>query len=201
MKNQHNKIIQFIVFCLFSISCNNKTIDVEKLDTITTEAFDLKRFNDNQKDSVYEYVVNDTIIKLSEESDCYKKELIVDNSFVQTFIYDKTTKSLISKSSTFLGMPIDIWTTYNENGTLTYWKNYDEGFDFTVNDLIVMLKKDLQIDLMDNQYVSLWIERNSEKRFYFIDSYYYLIQIENRTIKVDGKTGAIIADETRNLEE
>jgi hypothetical protein len=206
MKTQPHIILKLIVVCLLLMSCNDKkTIHPIKLNAKTSEKFDLKRFNDNKKDSVYEYFLSDTIIKLYEKNEHYKKELIVDNSFVQTFIYDKTTKSLINKSSVFLAMPIGIWTNYDENGTLTYWKNYDEGFDFTVNDLIVMLKKDLQIDLINDERYGFGISRHFDKKFYFISSYYYLIQMSTelgtRTIKIDGETGKILTDESSFYEE
>ncbi|MES2573601.1 MAG: hypothetical protein V4572_01540 [Bacteroidota bacterium] len=198
MKTQSHKIISLIIVFLLCISCNNNTTDIEKLNTKTTEEFDLKRFHDNKTNNVYEYVVNDTIVKLYEEKECYKKEVSIYNgSFKYTFVYNKTTNSLVNESGYFYGLPIGVWRNYDENGNLIKSENYDEGFDFTVKDLIVMLKKELQIDLINNEYQSLFVNRDLEKRFYFIDSYYYLIQIDYRTIKVDGKTGVIISDETR----
>lgn len=197
----HKIIIIITIFCLLSCT-DKKTIHSEKLNVKTSEKFDLKRFNDNKKDSTYEYLLKDTIIKLYEEKNQYKKELITANqSFKSTFIYNKTTKLLVNQFCSFYGMPIGVWKSYDENGNLTSTKNYDEGFDFTVKNLIAMLKKELQIDLInDNNYQSLVINKSSYKRFYFINSDCYLIQISTtsgtRTIKIDGKTGEILHDET-----
>ncbi|WP_343697098.1 hypothetical protein [Flavobacterium sp.] len=199
-------IIIIIIFCL--LSCNDKkTNHYEELNTKTFEKFDLKRFNDNKKDSTYEYFSKDTIIRLYEEKDHYRKELITDNySFKSTFIYNKTTHLLLNQFSVFYGMPIRIWKKYDENGNLISIKDYDKGFDFTVNNLIVMLKKEFQIDLInDNAYQSLLISRSSYKRFYFINRNCYLIQIstisETRIMKIDGETGEIINDKTSFTEE
>lgn len=219
MKTQPHRIISLIVFCLLLMSCNtkektespnliinpSKKVDIEKLNVKTTEVFDLKIFKDKQKDNLYEYDTNDTVIRLSENEQYYKKELIVDNSFTQTFEYDKTTKSLIRKSSAFLGMPIGVWSTYDENGTLIQQENYDEGFDFTVTDLIALLKKELQIDLINDEHYGFAISRHFDKNFYFIDSYYYLIKMSDaggtRTITIDGGTGKILTDESSFYEE
>ncbi|WP_316632366.1 hypothetical protein [uncultured Flavobacterium sp.] len=202
-----NRIIIIItIFCI--LSCNDKKITYpEKINRKTLEKFDLKKFNDNKKDSTYEYLVKDTIIKLYEEKNHYKKELITDNqSLKHTFIYSKTTNSLVKEFCSFYGMPIGIWTSYDEKGILINWKNYDEGFDFTLKNLIAMLKKDLQIDLInDNNYQSLIINRSSYKQFYFINANCYLIEISTtagtRTIKIDGKTGVVLDDVTSFIEE
>ncbi|TPG45312.1 hypothetical protein [Flavobacterium pectinovorum] len=198
--------IIIIMFCL--LSCKDKKIIFpEKFNAKSLEKFDLKTFNDNKKDSTYEYFVKDTIVKLYEEKEHYKKELITGNhSFKNVFIYSKTTNSLVNEFCYFYGMPIGIWKSYDEKGTLLNWKNYNEGFDFTIKDLIAMLKKELQIDLInDNNYKSLIIDRSSYKRLFFITSYCYSIQIatmaETRTIKIDGKTGEILSDVNAFIEE
>ncbi|MDP5199036.1 hypothetical protein [Flavobacterium sp. DG2-3] len=187
------------IFCF--VSCNDKkAIYSEKFHAKTSEKFDLKKFNDNKIDSIYEYALQDTIIKLYEGKDLYKKELIYDNhSFKQIFVYDKTTNLLVNQFGHFYGMPVGIWKSYDENGVLISWKNYDENFDFSANELIPMLKKDLQIDLInDTNYQSLLIDRFSYKRLFLFTSYCYAVQInsmgETRTIKIDGKTGEILSD-------
>ncbi len=202
------KSIYLLIIILGLLSCKDrKTIHSEKLTAKYLEKFDSKRFNKNKKDSTYEYLLNDTIVKLYEEKNYYKKVLIADNnSFKHEFFYSKTTNSLVNELCHFYGMPIGVWKIYDENGALKNLKNYDEGFDFTVKDLISMFKKELQIDLInDNNYESLVIERSSYKRFYFINNYYYSVQIVTmngtRKIKIDGKTGEILNDITAYIEE
>ena len=199
-------IIVLMIFCI--LSCNDKkTIYPEKLDTKNSAKFDLKKFNENKIDSTYEYVLKDTIIRLYEEKDFYKKELIANNhSFNHVFGYNKTTNSLVNEFCYFFRMPIGVWKSYNEKGSLINWKNYDEGFDFTIKELIVKLKKDFQIDLInDTNYQLLTIDRFSYKRLYFITSYCYLLEIASmdgtRIIKIDGETGEILSDEKSFIEE
>ncbi|WP_253784716.1 hypothetical protein [Flavobacterium sp. HSC-32F16] len=172
----------------------------ENIDSATSEKFDLKKFNENKLDSIYEYTLQDTIVKLYESKDQYKKELVWDNhSFKQTSLYDKTTNLLVNQFCHFYAMPVGIWKSYDEKGVLISWKNYDENFDFTVKELIAMLKKDLQIDLInDTNYKSLLIDRFSYKRLFLFTSYCYVLQLNlmegTRTIKIDGKTGEILSD-------
>lgn len=141
----------------------------ENIDSTTSEKFDLKKFNDNKIDSTYEYALQDTIIKLYEGRDQYKKELISDDySFKKTFVYDKTKNLLVNQFSLFYGTPVGIWKSYDEKGVLINLKNYDENFDFSVNELIPMLKEDLQVDLIsDTNYQSLLIDRFSYKLFFY----------------------------------
>lgn len=128
MKNQHNKIIQFIVFCSFSISCNNKTIDVEKLDTITTETIDLKRFQDTQKDGLiiiskkidlkkvranyFKYTDHDTLIEVSETEKFYiEKKNLNGTQFKWINAYNKINLLLRTEVNMFSNMPI--WNIKN----------------------------------------------------------------------------------------
>lgn len=202
------KSIYLVIIIFGLLSCKDrKAIHSEKLTSKSLEKFDLKRFDENKKDSTYEYLLKDTIVKLYEDKNYYKKVLIANNySFKREFVYSKTTNSLVNELCHFYGMPIGVWKSYEENGTLKNLTNYDEGFDFTIKDLISMFKKELQIDLInDSNYKSLVIERSFYKRFYFITSYCYSIQIATmagtRTIKIDGKTGEIINDITAYIEE
>ncbi|MFC4478873.1 hypothetical protein [Flavobacterium chungangensis] len=191
--------IVITILCVLSCS-DKKTILPENIGNTTSEKFDLKKFNDNKIDSIYEYALQDTVIKLYEGKDQYKKELISDNhSFKQTFVYNKTTNLLVNQFSHFYGMPVGIWKSYDEKGVLISWKNYDENFDFSVKELIPMLKKDLQIDLInDTNYQSLLIDRFLYKRLFLFTSYCYVVQLNlmegSRTIKIDGKTGEILSD-------
>lgn len=191
--------IAITILCILSCS-DKKTILPENIDSATSEKFDLKKFNENKLDSIYEYTLQDTIVKLYESKDQYKKELVWDNhSFKQTSLYDKTTNLLVNQFCHFYAMPVGIWKSYDEKGVLISWKNYDENFDFSIKELIPMLKKDLQIDLInDTNYQSLLIDRFSYKQLYFITRYCYQVNIsmvgETRSIKIDGKTGEILSD-------
>lgn len=194
------------MLCILSCS-DKKTISPKKFSAKSSEKFDLKKFNENKIDSTYEYSVKDTIIKLSEAKEHFKKEIIaVNHSFKHTFVYDKSTNLLVNEFSYFYGMPVGIWKSYDEKGTLTNWKNYDEDYDFTVKQLTGLLKKDLQIDLInDTNYQSLTIDRFPYKRLYFFTNYCYSIDIrtieETRIIKIDGKTGEILSDEKSFIQE
>lgn len=206
MANKKSIYILIILFGLLSCT-DRKTVLSEKLITKSPEKFNLQSFNQNKKDSVYEYLAKDTIVRLFEEKDNYKKELITKNySFKHTFVYSKNTNSLVNESCHFYGMPIGIWKSYDENGALINSKDYDAGFDFSIGDLITMLKKELGIDLInDNNYHSLSIEKVSYKRFYFINAHCYSLKIAtesgNRFIKIDGTKGEILNDIENHTEE
>ena len=197
MRNWYKTVIIIAIICI--LGCNDKkTNNLEKLNSTAMEKFDVKTFNDKKSNNAYEYMVNDTIIKLYEEDECFKKELSANgNHFKHTFSYDKTTNSLVSEFSYFYSMPIGVFREYDKKGNLIKWKNYDEIFDFTVKDLIIVLKKDLKIDLtndIDKQYESLSISRDSDKCVYYISMPTKEGSI--RLIEIDGKTGIILADRT-----
>ncbi|MFB9079047.1 hypothetical protein ACFFLS_09885 [Flavobacterium procerum] len=199
-------VVILLMFCF--IGCDNqKTINPEEISKKTSEKFDLALFNSNKKGNLYEYLLGDTIVRLYAEDNFYKKELSFDNyAFKSVLVYSKTTNMLVSDFFYFYGMPIGIWKTYDENGNLVNEKNNDEGFDFAVKDLIGMFKKELQIDLInDDNYKSLVVNRFSDTTFYVLKNCHYLIEIATvegiRTIKVDGNDGAVLNDETVFAEE
>lgn len=190
-----------MTFIICQLSCNNqKQTKINSVNNKTLEKFDLKKFNDKKIGNEYEYNINDTLVKLSDEGECFIKELRLNNqNYKYYFYYDKINNLLVSESSFFYEMPIGTWNEYNKEGNLIKSKNYDQNFTFTINDLILKLKSELNIDInnnTNNQFETISVRRGYNNE---INRYVYYInipinEVSSKFVMIDGKNGSILAN-------
>lgn len=150
-------------------------------------------------------IVNDTLFILGQNYAMYGINTYVyiarpvNKNFKKIFVYDRNTLMLKSEGELFISMPIGIYKFYDEKGKLIKEIDYEKGFEnFTVNDLLLKVKKEFKIDLNDkiNELsVSREIGKNDKIPIYVIripvtiDS-----RIKIRFIGINGITGNTIYD-------
>jgi hypothetical protein len=161
---------------------------------------DIKKFEKYKSGNKFEYTENDTVYTLAStgnDNEYCQSIKAINKNFKDIFIYDKSTLNLKREGLIFLKMPIGIHVFYDEKGKVNKQIDFDEGFTFTIDDLILKMKKNFNIDI-SQELKGLEISRgiNQENS---IPSYNIFIRLDNilsknRHIEVDGRTGEIISD-------
>lgn len=193
-------VMLLVIICFLQLTCksqddekNNTFINNQKLTKMKTLNQDI--INIYKAYEKQEYVKNDTIFKLKEYDDVYLTTTkSVNNNFIVRTIYDKKTLKLKREGISFINMPVGIHKFYDENGNLLKETDFDQGFNFTVDNLISKFKKDLKIDL-NSEIEGLTIGRG-------IKNYYIRIpqspteysEYKYREILIDGTNGSIMSD-------
>lgn len=197
-----------VIVCQLGCNGQKKEEKVKSDNSKVMEKFDVIRFKENKSGDEYVYNENDTIVKLYETDECYMKQLsFKQKNFKYNFCYDKASSSLISEFSFFYKMPIGTWKEYDLKGNTIKSKNYDEGYPFTVDELILKLKSELNIDLNDNkenQFETTSLHRMFDKETHK-NAYFINIRAGNegshRLIKIDGEDGQVLADKLASTVE
>lgn len=189
-----------LIICLLQITCKSQEDEKNNSFTNNQKVTKMKTLNQDilkiyKKYENEEYVKNDTVFKLEEYDDIYLTTTkSVNNNFIERTIYDKKTLKLKREGISFINMPVGIHKFYDENGNLINERDFDKGFNFTVDNLISKLKKDLKIDL-NTEIEGLTIGRG-------IKNYYIRIpqspseysEYKYREILIDGTNGSIMSD-------
>lgn len=188
-------IISLIGICLVSINClgqnNKENVTNKKLDPKIIEIF--------KKEGKYKKIINDTLFTLTETKSNYTYiAKPVNENFRKKSIYYKKTLTLRYECLNFIEMRIGIERKYDENGNLTEEANFDNGFEnFTVNDFIITVKKELKIDL-NKDIKELGVSRTVFK----IPEYYITIFNKKlntvRVITISGITKKVTSDVTES---
>lgn len=196
MKTQHHIIIQLIVVCLLTISCigqNNK-------ENVTNKRLDPKIIEIFKKEGKYKKIINDTLFTLTETKSNYTYiAKPVNENFRKISIYYKKTLTLRYECQNFIKMLIGIEKQYDENGNLTEETDFDKDFEnFTVNDFIITVKKDLKIDL-NKDIKELGVSRTVTKiPEYHITTFDKKAQTV-RVITISGITKKVTSDKTEAI--
>jgi hypothetical protein len=189
-------IIILIGICLLPLNC----IGQNKKEIVSHKKLDTKIINTFKNQGKYEKIINDTIYSLTEtESNYIFISKPVGKNFRRILYYNKNTLALINEYLCFIDMYITT-KKYDENCNIIEKRNYDEGFEnFTVNDFIETVKKELNIDLNED------IKGLSVSRHIIIDTLKYHIYIYDkishlqRIISINGNTRGIISDTTEDI--
>lgn len=150
-------------------------------------------------------ILNDTLFILGQNSTRYGMDTYVyivapvNKNFKKISVYYKNTLTLESEGKLFVSMPIGIYKYYDEKGNLIKEIDYEKGFEnFTVNDLLIKVKKEFKIDLnnkINELSVSREIEKTNKTPMYVIK---FPITIDSiikiRHIGINGINGNIIFD-------
>lgn len=191
-----NLIILLIGICLLSINClgqnNKENVSNKKLDPKIIEIF--------KKEGKYEKIINDTLFSLTEtKSDYTYIAKPVNQNFRKISIYYKKTLTLRYECQNFIRMLIGIEKEYDENGTLTQETDFDKNFkNFTVNDFITTVKKELKIDLnkdIKELGVSRTVFKIPEYRITIFNKKLNTV----RVITISGITKKVTSDETEDI--
>jgi hypothetical protein len=189
-------IISLIGICLVPINClgqnNKESASNKKLDQKTIEIF--------KKEGNYKKNINDTLFTLTETKSNYTYiAKPVNENFRKISIYYKKTLTLSYECHNFIRMRIGLEKKYDENGNLIREANFDVGFEnFTVNDFIITVKKELKIDL-NKDIKELGVSRTVTK----IPEYHITIFNKKlntvRVITISGITKKVTSDKTEDI--
>jgi hypothetical protein len=189
-------IVLFIGICLVPINClgqnNKESASNKKLDQKIIEIF--------KKEGKYKKIINDTLFTLTETKSNYTYiAKPVNENFRKISIYYKKTLTLSYECQNFIRMRIGLEKKYDENGNLIREANFDEGFEnFTVNDFIITVKKELKIDL-NKDIKELGVSRTVTK----IPEYHITIFNKKlntvRVITISGITKKVTSDKTEDM--
>ena len=181
-------IIQTILFSCKTLSQNN--IKMEKIDIKTFKNQEL------QLNKTYTDKVKDTIIEYGLRDDYFIKNTIVErSSYFTKKTYYRNNLQLKTKANYFYSIPVGISEKYDEKGNLIEKINWDElnKRTFSIEDLIVKMKKEFDIDLEQSKKIGVGIDA----------SHYIIIVngVTQRIIKINAQTGEVISDETVEYEK
>lgn len=210
MKNAKN-IILLLMMCLCQLNCSKKTIFNINIKSKKTNLmkenekrdFEKNKIIDQNNNFSYTYKVNDSLVHIIEYPDSFLKSVKKNDNYRSDYIYDKKTGLITKDKFYFLDAPVGIHNDYDKDGNIIKSLNVDEGYIFTIQQLIDKMLNEYNIDLN---------EKNNSIRFYKLlteDNLprYYLYYLLNdkygskRLFIIDGITGDIISDKVGMFEK
>lgn len=204
MKTLHYTIILIIGICLLQSGCKNANDCNNDLNSNAKEVpkkLDPKKILIFQSLKNQEYIANDTLFKL-EESDKVYTEITkpIHNNFERHTYYDKNSLKLKGDCYYFSKMIIGNYKFYDEKGNLIKEIDYDKGFSFTADDLILKVKQEFKIDL-NKDLKGIEIYRGSHTFNFHTYTISMTLKTVNgypkyRSIVIDGTFGFILFDRT-----
>ncbi|MES2573598.1 MAG: hypothetical protein V4572_01525 [Bacteroidota bacterium] len=207
MKTKYHIILNLTFLCFFIISCNNQKNETVIKEAKNNKTLDKKRIVLYQSIYTHEYIANDTLFKLTESNDMYTEiTKPINNNFEIHSVYDKKNLKLKCEGYFFGKMEIGIHKFYDEKGNFIKEINYDKDFDFTLDDLIIKVKREFKIDLKKD-LKKIEIRRGTNTfNFPFYNVSIPLINTNSsypkfRNIVLDGTFGFITSDKTYIITE
>ena len=201
------KTFYLYIVLLLSLGCKAQEFDLHGM-----KRFDEKVFKDWEVDtSILNCNPATTYLKKGDK----RAQIIMDENFKQVRISDTNTPyeqlfqyyiktGILRKGTTlFYGMSIGKTYTYNEKGKLIKEENWDAPYKVSVEELIAICKRKLNLDLMDMS-LKLTVERyNEEKAIYIIripdpDT---MTGIEAKYITISADNGEILLEKEIHSKE
>jgi hypothetical protein len=203
------KIILLTTVLIIS-ACNSQTKKKEE-DNYNSknknmEYFDIEKYKDWEIDNDYETTDGDKFLKKGNEriqildfDDKIKIEKSnILSPYSQFLFYNKSNKRLTLKGQMFYDADLGDWKYYDNSGHLEKIENFDSPYKLSIEDIIQLMKKEYDIDLLD---VS---DRKTVGRS-VIDVppvYYITIPIKqsrsHREITINANDGKLISDKIVN---
>jgi hypothetical protein len=193
-------IVLFLAY--LSLGCSSKKIFQKQI--VKMEKFDLRNFEKRAVNNEVNDTLNDgTSVKMLRYSDSFAVETRAQNDpFKYYKIYYSESSGLKLSGREFYTFKVGTWDEYDRDENLIAQKNWDAHYLFSIDDLSVMMKNQFEIDLMQTNQ-GIGVIRG------FGGKYYYEVYIPlfvggkspHRVIRVDGNTGKIISDLTKNYRE
>ena len=201
------KTFYLYTLLLLSLGCKAQEFDLRGM-----KRFDEKVFKDWEVDtSILNCNPATTYLKKGDK----RAQIIMDENFKQVRISDTNTPyeqvfqyyiktGVLRKGTTlFYGMSIGKTYTYNEKGKLIKEENWDAPYKVSIEELITICKRKLNLDLMDMS-LKLTVERyNEEKAIYIIripdpDT---MTGIEAKYITISADNGEILLEKEIHSKE
>ena len=201
------KTFYLYTLLLLSLGCKAQEFDLRGM-----KRFDEKVFKDWEVDtSILNCNPATTYLKKGDK----RAQIIMDENFKQVRISDTNTPyeqvfqyyiktGVLRKGTTlFYGMSIGKTYTYNEKGKLIKEENWDTPYKVSIEELITICKRKLNLDLMDMS-LKLTVERyNEEKAIYIIripdpDT---MTGIEAKYITISADNGEILLEKEIHSKE
>ena len=165
------KTFYLYIVLLLSLGCKAQEFDLRSM-----KRFDEKVFKDWEVDTsklvfpgtTYLKKGNDRVeISIGEKTKQIKLTNIID-PYMYVYRYYAKTDILMQESKFFYSVLIGKTYTYNEKGKLIKEENWDAPYKVSVEELIVICKQKLNLDLLDKS-LKITIHRyNEEKAIYII---------------------------------
>ena len=201
------KTFYLYIVLLFSLGCKAQEFDLRNM-----KRFDEKVFKDWEVDTS-KLVCNSAITYLKKDNK--RAKIIIDKDIRRirissindpyTYVYQYYIKTNILKEEIvlFYDMIIGKTYTYNEKGELIKEENWDAPYRVSIEELITICKRKLNLDLMDMS-LKLAVERyNEEKAIYIIripdpDT---MTGIEAKYITISADNGEILLEKEIHSKE
>ena len=200
------KALYLYILLLLSFSCKAQEFDLRDM-----KRFDEKVFKDWEVDTsklvfpgtTYLKKGNDRVeISIGEKTKQIKLTNIID-PYMYVYRYYAKTDILMQESKFFYSVLIGKTYTYNEIGKLIKEENWDAPYKVSIEELITICKRKLNLDLMDMS-LKLTVERyNEEKAIYIIripdpDT---MTGIEAKYITISADNGEILLEKEIHSKE
>ncbi|UFH35062.1 hypothetical protein [Flavobacterium acetivorans] len=185
---KENKIKQIKKMTVMKKIDNNYLKKIKEIDT------------ENEK---IQFIKNDTFIELKDQGETYFESKRKSSESISNFIiYDKKNNLMIKSGTYFYNSPIGIYRKYNEKGEILEEINKDEGFSFSVYDLIEKIKLTHNVNLNDGKLdrsVHRGVDNKSGKLIHEINYDINVNKGDFKYIKIDAKTGEILSERKQQL--
>lgn len=164
--------------------------------------FDIKNFDKLRLDENHPKNQNDIYYKDGQESIrivTSKKDIQVEKSndyspYKLIEIYSIKDSVLIREGKSFLYFPVGVWNDYDASGKLIKSKDYDEQFEFSVDNLIDKMNKEFKINILekDRTLCYRYYDKDLNRSFYEV---FHKITIEGEQLDcflLDGNSGTLL---------
>ncbi|MFV0329226.1 MAG: hypothetical protein ACK5KL_05260 [Dysgonomonas sp.] len=178
----------------------NDTLNISKSKNDNMERFNIGEFDDNRHYNDYSFITPEgvTVFQCKVE-DGYIEEWQYSNGYIN-IKYFYPDGALKIKGYRFHNLDCGVWKYYDEQGNVIKDVNWNASFKFSVEDLINMMKRSEDIDLLDGKSlfsIERYEKNNIHKSLYAI----WINSIENANMvdcfMIDGDNGDILFKRSR----
>lgn len=127
------------------------------------------------------FITDSTEIKIFFSKDeIYVNETDLNLPFGVTKYFDRKSRRLKEKGNRFSLVRIGVWKIYNSKGEVIKERDEDENYPFSLSDLVIKMKSEYGVDIMDKENISV-------SRFFYdkFDTYVCHIYSMNPQKRVD----------------
>lgn len=172
--------------------------------------FDSKKYRNLKIDSTIFLSKNDTVylnqnkrIRITHSHDRIQEVEKVNGSpyeFTNTYFYNKKLALTVNK---FYNIPTGISQKYNEKGILVEEKNWDENFEFSLNDLIKKMSTEFNIDILDTKKTLIvnryHLNKDKNRPLYEISTRTEIGSEQIQNFLIDGNSGKLLFNNKQSM--
>lgn len=193
-----------------------KKFNYKKIEDLKTNLLSDKKNISYRKDSTIDYKFTKEyktyqLLEYDEDENVFRKTIIGEDNSVE--LYQKLTpfldyyekyfpdgKIAVKAITSWLGFGIGKQYTFTKDGKISGEKDFDEGYDFTFNDILKFCVEN-QINLTNecefpNRVIK--IQDNNEKKYWILE---YCNSTDGKIdhVKIDAKTGEVVIKYSENF--